>query len=384
MIITDFPPGTVEVISQRLYWVTLAEPPLSRNGYHYFSIDQEFVYEPFFYDFGPLNLAHLYRYCKHVQSLLLRHRVVIHYTSTDEEKRANAGFLMAAYQVICLRRSSDDAIGIFKNVESFLNFRDASCGACHYECTITDCIKGIEYAIKLGWFDLNTFDLVSYEYYEKVEQGDMTWIVPHKFLAFASPSAEPMDADGFSCMTPTDFVPIFKSANIGMVIRLNKRSYDRRLFIKSGIKHIDMYYLDGSCPTREVITKFLEICETERRAIAVHCKAGLGRTGSLIGLYCMKHYNFPARWFIGWNRICRPGSILGPQQQFLSEMQEEMFQAGILHRRNPLRTSITPTLPTSSLTQLNDRKYYEGDKGQGNRLNIIKRERAQTQLLTYH
>ena len=31
----------------------------------------------------------------------------------------------------------------------------------------------------------------------------------------------------------------------------------------------------------------------------------------------MKHYRFPAADFIGWIRICRPGSVLGPQQSFL-------------------------------------------------------------------
>merc|ERR1719465_324512 len=67
-------------------------------------------------------------------------------------------------------------------------------------------------------------------------------------------------------------------------------------------------------------------------AMAVHCKAGLGRTGTLIGLYAMKHFRISPRGFIAWNRICRPGSILGPQQQFLCDMEKEMFQAGATHR----------------------------------------------------
>jgi len=70
-----------------------------------------------------------------------------------------------------------------------------------------------------------------------------------------------------------------------------------------------------------LIEEFIQTCEQEKGSIAVHCKAGLGRTGSMIACYIMKHYKFPAADFIGWIRLARPGSVLGPQQQFLIEKE---------------------------------------------------------------
>jgi len=47
--------------------------------------------------------------------------------------------------------------------------------------------------------------------------------------------------------------------------------------------------------------------------------AGLGRTGTLIDCYLMKHYKFTAPEAIAWTRIARPGSVIGPQQHYLEE-----------------------------------------------------------------
>ena len=47
--------------------------------------------------------------------------------------------------------------------------------------------------------------------------------------------------------------------------------------------------------------------------------AGLGRTGTLIACYMMKHYRLTASEAIAWIRISRPGSIIGPQQHYLEE-----------------------------------------------------------------
>jgi cell division cycle 14 len=97
------------------------------------------------------------------------------------------------------------------------------------------------------------------------------------------------------------------------VIRLNDVKYDRNRFLKHGIKHTDLFFIDGSTPSDKIVNEFLRITENEPGSVAVHCKAGLGRTGSLIGCYAMKHFKFPAAFFIGWIRVARPGSVLGPQ-----------------------------------------------------------------------
>ena len=69
-------------------------------------------------------------------------------------------------------------------------------------------------------------------------------------------------------------------------------------------RHVDLYYEDGGNPSEEILQAFLQLCETERGAIAVHCKAGLGRTGTNIAAYMMKHYGYTARETMAW---CRYG-----------------------------------------------------------------------------
>ena len=65
----------------------------------------------------------------------------------------------------------------------------------------------------------------------------------------------------------------------------------------------------------------------------MHCKAGLGRTGTLIALYMMKHHGFTARAAMGWLRIVRPGSVIGRQQQYLCESEGAIRAAGEAYRR---------------------------------------------------
>lgn len=308
-----------------------------------FSIDKELVYEPFYADFGPLNLACTYRFCWKLHELLkegeAHERCVCFYCSSDPKKKANAAVLLGAYLVLFEDWDPEVAYGPLALFESYLPFRDPTCGISTYHLSILDCLRALAKGKKIGWIDFSNFNVEEYEYFEKVENGDLNWIVPNKFVAFSGPRARHMEMSGYHTLVPKDYVDYFKQTGVTTVIRLNKRLYDKRGFTDHGILFYDLYFPDGSCPPERIVQQFLKIAEGSPGSVAVHCKAGLGRTGVLIGCYIMKHYRFTANEALGYLRIVRPGSVIGPQQHFLRDMQSCMWKAGDLMRHQKSDTN---------------------------------------------
>ncbi|XP_032660822.1 dual specificity protein phosphatase CDC14A isoform X3 [Chelonoidis abingdonii] len=326
--------GASEFLKDRLYFATLRNKPKSTVNTHYFCTDEELVYENFYADFGPLNLAMLYRYCcklnKKLKSFSLSRKKIVHYTSFDQRKRANAAFLIGSYAVIYLKKTPEEAFRALLSGSNppYLPFRDASFGNCTYNLTILDCLQGIKKAFQHGFFDFKTFDVDEYEHYERVENGDFNWIVPGKFLAFSGPHPKTKIENGYPLHAPEAYFPYFRKHNVTSIIRLNKKIYEAKRFTDAGFEHYDLFFIDGSTPSDNIVRRFLNVCENAEGAIAVHCKAGLGRTGTLIACYIMKHYRFTHAEVIAWIRICRPGSIIGPQQHFLEEKQTALWIQG--------------------------------------------------------
>ena len=235
-------------------------------------------------------------------------------------KKANAAYLMGAYCVIVLRKSAYEVGRMFSFIP--IRFRDASDGPCFFFLSLADCFMALEQAIRRNWFNYLSFDSEDYEFYSMLENGDLNWIIPRQFVAFSSPQDENQKRK--QRLTAEKYSQIFKGLNVRTVVRLNKPKYSASKFVERGINLYDLHFKDGSTPSINLVDNFIDICNSEHGAVAVHCKAGLGRTGTLIGCYAIRIFKFPASAFIAWSRLCRPGSILGPQQQFLLDYEDSV------------------------------------------------------------
>lgn len=180
--------------------------------------------------------------------------------------------------------------------------------------------------------------VIRYEKFERVDMGDFNWVTPH-FLAFASPqhqntapihrntpeyAALPSTVpEVMASKLPLPFKNVlahFASRDVGLVVRLNSELYSPSYFTALGITHIDMIFEDGTCPPLPLVRKFIRMAHemiARNKGIAVHCKAGLGRTGCLIGAYLIYRFGFTATEIIAFMRFMRPGMVVGPQQHWL-------------------------------------------------------------------
>ncbi|GES61952.1 phosphatases II [Aspergillus terreus] len=318
--------------------------PSKRRSPVYFTVDDTLLYNSFHADFGPLHIGHLYRFAVHFHEILgdpaNSDRPVVFYSRTDARSRANAACLVACYMVLIQSWPPHLALAPIAQADPpYMPFRDAGYSQADYILNIQDVVYGVWKAKEQSLCGLRDFSLEDYEKFERVDMGDFNWITPD-FIAFASPQHEPIapipqntpeyDAlpatvsEVLSSRLPLPFKNVlahFSSRKVGLVVRLNSELYSPSYFTALGINHVDMIFEDGTCPPLPLVRRFIkmahEMITVKRRGIAVHCKAGLGRTGCLIGAYLIYRYGFTANEIIAFMRFMRPGMVVGPQQHWL-------------------------------------------------------------------
>ncbi|WVR03049.1 hypothetical protein IAU60_000038 [Kwoniella sp. DSM 27419] len=321
-----------------------------------FSLDDKMHYTPFAKDYGPFNLAFTYSACLRIHNRLelteARKKPLCLYTTGEAERKSNMALVAALYFVIVGQQAPWNAFRPIAEME-LVNFRDAGGSPMDYGLSVQDVLYGVDKAIHHHLLDLVDFDMDDYQKHEQVQHGDLNVLGP--FIPFASPqdpvwirktlrgdASPPAAKPGkiTACEKAMEcVVELFERENVGLVVRLNDELYDRQRFLDLDMDHVDMYFDDGSCPSDEIVSRFIKLAEDfiERRnqKIAVHCKAGLGRTGVLIGAYLIYKYSFTAQEAIGYMRLVRPGMVVGVQQQYM--VINQMKWAGWAARDQLLR-----------------------------------------------
>ncbi|RHY44583.1 hypothetical protein DYB30_012342 [Aphanomyces astaci] len=316
--------STVEILPDRLYMHLSDDdigPVLPHTTYLNVSPDL-LVYINYFDDFGPLHLGHTFRFCAVLSDQLTAAKtahVQLHVlvSSTDIHAQVNMVCLLACWGVLYNRQAPESAVQPFRHM-NLPSFHDATDEACPFQVAVVDVVRGFHRALSLQarkkdyvqsmlllpkqsciYTCRQSFNVADYLHYEKVEHGDLNWISP-KFIAFAGP--QDVATPDATTHPPGFFIPMFMKANVTLVVRLNEALYDPSPFRSAGIAHLDLGFPDGANPPSAILRRFLAACEATPGAVAVHCKAGLGRTGTVIGCYMIKHDGFKAKDAIGWLR----------------------------------------------------------------------------------
>jgi atypical dual specificity phosphatase len=141
---------------------------------------------------------------------------------------------------------------------------------------------------------------------------NFSWVVEGRLAA----SGQPGVGSYFEGSLVQD-LKIFGDLGIGLIVTLTEQPLDRDALGLSNLTAVHLPVADMTPPAQETIDQFLELAdeaESQGLATLVHCRAGLGRTGTLVACYLARG-RLTADEAISSVRQMRPGSIETTEQE---------------------------------------------------------------------
>jgi atypical dual specificity phosphatase len=154
------------------------------------------------------------------------------------------------------------------------------------------------------------------------DENMLWWVIPGVLAGMPMPfvHSERRLNRGGALNAYDDELPILYSAGIRAVVSLLNIPSDAAVFESAGFAYLSLPVPDGGAPTMGQAFQFTEFVNRHRslqRPVAVHCQAGLGRTGTMLATYLISQGD-DAKTAINRIRAVKNAAIETPRQiQFL-------------------------------------------------------------------
>lgn len=149
---------------------------------------------------------------------------------------------------------------------------------------------------------------------------NFSFVVPDQLAGMARPGASGSLAEDLAFL---------KAEGIGAVLSLSETPLETAHLDENGLMHLHVPVDDFTAPSIEQIEQCMEFIQKmvheERRAVAAHCGAGCGRTGTILACYFVKTGK-AADEAIEITRSIRPCSIETEGQRAIIYSYEEYLK----------------------------------------------------------
>ena len=146
---------------------------------------------------------------------------------------------------------------------------------------------------------------------------NFSWLVPEQLAgagqpgsggAWAGPQVEALVAD----------LERLRRDRIGAIVSLTEGALDTDVVDSFGIRYLHLPVGDMMAPSFEEMDRFLLFargCSKDQLPLLVHCRAGMGRTGTMLAVYLVGQEMMQPSEAVAQVRRVRPGSIETADQE---------------------------------------------------------------------